>query len=259
VIRPIQQISVLLAISDLIEDTGASTMEWDSVDDMNCDVRKSMDQGRVLCFGSSCYDLQTDELHRQHTLLLKIDRYRHQAIEVQNEEQANAAFVNLNIIEGVLYHLQLWTLAKADRVAEAWDQLVEAQDALRLVLRFVQEDKIRLWYQDLLVLETILFPPQRFVSDAHCFKYSECTICDRTYGECDHIAGYLYMGRLCQQRVCDIHSVDHLAIVDHPRDKGCRFTKIKINGYMWCTLTRRQLESAGDDRGNFEACILRAR
>src|SRR5262249_32029406 len=56
-----------------------------------------------------------------------------------------------------------------------------------------------------------------------------------------------------------IGAVDHVAIVDHPRDKGCRWTKVKRDGYLYCTLTLRQLEKAGDDRGNVEVCVLRAR
>ncbi len=87
----------------------------------------------------------------------------------------------------------------------------------------------------------------------------ECTICDKVYGECEHVAGRLYMGQMCVRRVRDIGPVDHIAIVDHPRDKGCRWTKVKDDGYMYCTLTRRQLEKAGEDRGNVEVCVLRAR
>jgi hypothetical protein len=89
--------------------------------------------------------------------------------------------------------------------------------------------------------------------------YAECTICNEAYGECDHVAGRLYMGQMCSKLVHEITGADHVALVDHPRDKGCRITKVKRDGHMYCTLTRRQLEKAGDDRGHAEMCILRAR
>lgn len=66
------------------------------------------------------------------------------------------------------------------------------------------------------------------------------------------------MGRMCGKRVREIGAVDHVALVDHPRDKGCRWTRVKRDGYMYCTLTNRRLEEAGDDRGDAEACVLRA-
>ena len=77
--------------------------------------------------------------------------------------------------------------------------------------------------------------------------------------ECGHVAGRLYMGQLCVKRVCEIGAADHVAFVDQPRDKGCRLTKVKRDGHMHCTLTHRRLEEAGDDRGDGEMCILRAR
>jgi hypothetical protein len=65
------------------------------------------------------------------------------------------------------------------------------------------------------------------------------------------------MGQLCQQRVHNIEP-DHLAFVDNPRDKGCRVTKIKREGYMYCTLTLRQVKKADDNDGDAEVIILRA-
>jgi hypothetical protein len=67
------------------------------------------------------------------------------------------------------------------------------------------------------------------------------------------------MGQMCVKRVREIGNVDHVAIVDYPRDKGCRWLKVTRDGYMYCTLTLRQLEKAEDNRGNAEVCILRAR
>jgi hypothetical protein len=229
------------------------------VEEMEREVRESVENGLLVCYGSCCHELQTQEQHRQYALIQKLEKYREQGIEDQNEQQANAAFIYLNIAAALLHHLQLWLLLKSDRMDEAWDQLVEAQDSLRIALRFVQDDALRRWYMELLAAEKLLFPPQRFVSSAHYFGYAECTICGKVYGECEHVEGRLYMGHMCVKHFCDIGDLDHFAIVDYPRDKGCRWTKVKRDGYMYCTLTLRQLEKAGEERGDAEVSLLRAR
>lgn len=192
-----------------------------------------------------------------HALIQRLEKYRQEAIETRDEKRANAAFVHLNIAAALLHHIQIWLMLKSDRMEEAWDQLVEAQNSLQSAMRFDQDDDLCDWYNKLLVAEKLLFPPQQFVSSSHTFEYAECSICNEVYGECEHIAGRLYMGQVCARRVCNITAADHVALVDHPRDKGCRWTKVKHNGYMYCTLTLRQLEEADESRGHAEMCILR--
>jgi hypothetical protein len=225
---------------------------------MQKDVNESFDASFRYCYASCGHELQTEQQHRVHAFLQRLEKYRQEAIAAQDEEAANAAFVALCIVEGLLNHLQLWLLLKADRMEEAWDQLVEAQGSVQIALQFVQSELLQHWYMELLALENLLFPPQQFVSSSHTFAYAECTICHKVYGECDHVAGRLYMGELCRKQVHEM-TPNHVALVDDPRDKGCRWTKVKRNGYMYCTLTHRRLEEAGDDRGNVEACLLRAR
>lgn len=229
------------------------------IEDMERDVREAVTSGLRVCHGSCCHELQTKEQYAQHAMIQKLERYRGQAIETQNEEQANAAFVHCKIVAALLHHLQVWLLLKADQSLDAWNELVEAQDCLACALRFSQSEALHKWYLELLASENLLFPPQRFVSSSHCFGSAECTICNGIYGECEHVAGRLYMGEMCLARVRDICSVDHVAVVDQPHDKGCRCVKVKRGGHMYCTLTLRQLEEASDDRGDAELCILRSR
>jgi hypothetical protein len=234
-------------------------VEWDSAAEMEREVRESVSNGRLVCYGSCCQDLQTEEQHRQYALYQKLDRFRNQAIEAKNEGHANAAFVSQSIVGGLINHLQLWLLLKADRMNEAWNELVEAQDSLRCALRFLPDDALQQWYLELLDLERLLFPPQQFVSDSQYWDYAICSICENAYGDCEHVGGRLYMGRMCIRQPHKIIGVNHVALVEHPGDKGCRLVKFKRDGHMHCTLTYRQLEKADEKRGNYEACVLRAR
>jgi hypothetical protein len=234
-------------------------MEWASVAEMRKEVSEGFKEGSRYCYASCGHELQTKQQHRIHDLMQRVEKYRQEAIAVQDEEAANAAFVALCIVEGLLNHLQLWLMLKSERMEEAWDQLVEAQDSVQIALRFVQSEWLRHWYMELLALEKLLFPPQRFVSSSYTFGHAECTICGKVYGECDHIAGRLYVGQICGKRICEPGHIRHVAIVEQPSDKGCRWTSVKRDGYMYCTLTHRQLKEAADDRGNVEACVMRRR
>src|SRR5438876_1213805 len=105
---------------------------------MRQEVNESFKESFRYCYASCGHVLQTEHQHRVHELMQRLERYRQEAITAQGEEAANAAFVALCIVEGLLNHLQLWLLLKAGRMEEAWDQLVEAQDSVLIALRFVQ-------------------------------------------------------------------------------------------------------------------------
>src|SRR4051794_21082877 len=109
---------------------------------MEQDVRESVENGLCVCYGSCCHELQTQEQQPQHALFQKLDRFRMQGIETQDEQQANTAFVYQEIAAALVHNLQIWLLLKSDRMTEAWDELVEAQESLECALRFVQDDAL---------------------------------------------------------------------------------------------------------------------
>ena len=92
---------------------------------MRKEVSESFKEGYRCCYASCGHELQTEQQHQLHELMLRLEKYRQETITAQDEEAANAAFVALCIVEGLLNHLQLWLLVKAARMEEAWDQLVE--------------------------------------------------------------------------------------------------------------------------------------
>jgi hypothetical protein len=233
-------------------------MEWESVEEMQEMVRQTVEGGYRLCYASCCSKLQIIERDNLATIHHKLEKYRDEGISAQKETQANAAFVNLCFVDAIIGYLQLWLLIKEDRMDEAWGQLVEAQELLQCALRFVSNKTFQNCLRELVTLEHLLFPPQQFLSSSHYFSCAICTICNSEYGECDHVAGRLYMGQECVRQIHEITGADHIAFVENPRDKRCRWTKVRKNGFMYCTLTFRQLEKADPNRGDAEACILTA-
>jgi hypothetical protein len=232
-------------------------MEWQSLIDCDDEITASLASAHEVCRASCCSKLQSQRRDGLFTLYAKLDAYRTQAIAVNNEKIANAALVRQMMVASFIHYLQLWLLVKEEEMNEAWDELIDAQSSLACCLRFVENDVLKHVQMEFLALERLLFPPQRFVSDSHRYDYAQCSICDGIYGQCEHIAGRLYMGRMCARGPNEITGVNHVAIVEEPADKGCRFMKVRSGRFMHCALTFRRLEKADDDHSNVEARILR--
>jgi hypothetical protein len=78
-------------------------------------------------------------------------------------------------------------------------------------------------------IETLIFPPQVFVSTGCIVKHQTCSICGSEYGECEHLAGRPYFGEFCAIVAGDLE-VNHVAIVKNAADKGCRITHFSVAG-----------------------------
>lgn len=131
-------------------------------------------------------------------------------------------------IGSVLCELRMWILLKLDKGNEAWDQLIGAQiaamDALRAHDGFCHAASR---IEHLETLETILFPPQSFLSAGFISKNLDCSICGNAFATCDHLRGKPYMGVFCEVIHRDIEG-DHIALVETPADKRCRVTSYKV-------------------------------
>ncbi|OAI49913.1 hypothetical protein AYO44_18265 [Planctomycetaceae bacterium SCGC AG-212-F19] len=232
-------------------------MEWSSVDEMQKEVHQVLSNALGLCFASCGHELQLKERDVLGDLHKNVEAYRKKAVKAQNEEEANSAFLNRNAILAIINYLQLWLLIKADQMEDAWHQLVDGQKSLRLVLRFVENQGLAGCLRELIALEHLLFPPQQFVSSAHCIGRSSCSICRKAYGDCEHLAGFLYTGEMCSQIVEEVSAVDHVALVENPADKECRRVTVRRGEYMYSTLTLRQLGKAERDQ-DAEGIVLTA-
>ncbi|WP_199175564.1 hypothetical protein, partial [Telmatospirillum siberiense] len=78
-------------------------------------------------------------------------------------------------------------------------------------------------------IEKIVFPSQIFVSSGLIVDHQICSICGKEYGDCDHLAGFPYMGEFCLIIQRGIRA-NHVAIVQNPADKRCRLTSFEVDG-----------------------------
>jgi hypothetical protein len=92
-------------------------------------------------------------------------------------------------------------------------------------------------------LERLLFPQPVFLSSGFVVRESECSICGAEYGECNHIKGLPYMGKLCA-RIVKEADLQEVSVVSDPADKRCRVLHYTDDGVTRNVFTQRVISKA---------------
>lgn len=226
-------------------------MNSDALKELQDEVDPLINNALNLAYGSCAIELQVGAVNSLVDGIVLVDEHHKAAIDQANEVVANRLFMGARLAYSAYRYLWMWIHVKQDDTDDAWDALIDAQSALECLLRL----KANKTYQDLLdrmlEAERIVFPPQTYTSPSIQFRTADCSICGGTYGECCHVAGRLYMGKLCNMVVRDIHTLNHQAIVEVPEDKGCRCTAFQRGEDMVDRLTMRvKGKAARSDEGH---------
>jgi hypothetical protein len=176
-------------------------------------------------------ELQRGACSRLRTLLATlVDLKRSAVVDAGDENEANLLLGFECVAVSLHSELQMWLLLKEERPDEAWDALIEAQNAATSAARVhrgfshVGHRRTRLE-----TIEKLVFPRQVFLSAGWIVGRQECSICGGEYGTCAHLDGKPYMGTLCSIVAKDCRG-NHVAIVKHPADKKCRIVSFKVEG-----------------------------
>ena len=174
------------------------------------------------CFTTRAIELQIEAYDRLSTLRQQASELKKRMVSIKDEDAANAMLSFESMIDAVSHELRMWILLKEDDPDAAWDALVEAQGAARRAMHAHSfAAHLEGYVSHLHILETHLFPVQLFLSIGTLIKSSRCSICDREYEECDHIAGRPYMGEMCGRIIENAH-LQEVSIVDVPANKHAR-------------------------------------
>lgn len=147
-----------------------------------------------------------------------------------DEESANIFLGMECVLAAISAELEMWILLKDEQPERAWEKLVAAQTATTHAVRAHDLfSSFQAHAQRLLEVETLIFPPQVFLSAGLVVRHQICTICDQEYGTCDHLVGMPYWGEFCFRRLTEVEP-DHVAIVAAPANKLCRVTHISVEG-----------------------------
>lgn len=195
------------------------------------ELNDAIEELEVYNFITRDSDLQRQSCDRLNALLERVTTHKQDAIERHDENMANI-LLGFECAVGYLHaSISMWLLLKQDNPDKAWGRMVDAQrlvaDAARAHPGFAHFAK----YGEMLqALERLIFPPQKFMSLGMIVRKRLCSICDKEYGECDHVSGRPYMGRLCHTIVSEIEEMNHVALVDNPANKNARIVEFSVPG-----------------------------
>lgn len=149
------------------------------------------------------------------------------AIKAALEDEANELLAYEFMLDALRNELEMYVALKRDDPGAAWTHLVNAQMAAGHAVQAhaVAAHLEQAYIPRLHVAEQLLFPKQMFMSVGMIVEEAACSICDAVYGECDHLKGRPYMGRMC---VCIIKKSKLLEVsfVEDPANKHCRVLSV---------------------------------
>ena len=153
------------------------------------------------------------------------DNVKHTAINIQNEQLANAVFV-----AKLYFHLfgnlaAYFSLLQNKKYKQSWNTLQDCLDDIYGVGRFVEPNKRfeLAFLNKLLHAYEKLYPYKIFASSEFIITKSECSICGKAMNSlsCPHIKGNLYWGDIAYEKILEIKEINAVALVINPADKRC--------------------------------------
>jgi hypothetical protein len=184
----------------------------------------------VYAFPTRDPELQRAALTQLRSFLEHNSETKREAIRAGYENFANLC-LGIEYLGSALYsEISMWLLLKEGNPDAAWDDLVAAQTALCNAMKSHSNfHNLEEQVERLDNIEWLVFPPQMFFSMGVIARSKICSICQRAYEECEHIAGHPYWGELCGTIVEDIEA-NHVAIVSSPANKLCRIVSFQEDG-----------------------------
>jgi len=147
-----------------------------------------------------------------------------------DESDANYTLAMELSLKVIWHELRMWICIKSNAGENAWDNLVEAQYHCMRAIDVREQlegsgaaTRLESLLSKLLFIERTVFPPQSFMSVGGRISRRVCTICQRSYDECEHIKGRAYMGEMCATRIGEM-DLEEVSFVAEPANKHCRVT-----------------------------------
>lgn len=194
-----------------------------------------------FCFMSRGKEYQQDAVKKLATLKQKILSIKDKAIKLKDEDSANCMLSLENLIDAMIAELEMWIALKEDDPNKAWDFLINAQSTVRTS---AQAHNIAIdlnaegYASKLYLLEKILFPPQMFFSPGFITIKAKCSICEKEYGECEHVVGKAYMGKMCYKIITEA-DLKEISVVEDPANKNARALTFTNDGITRDCMTWR--------------------
>ncbi len=187
------------------------------VSSMNAELR----EGQRLTYLPRDRAIQLAAVKSLEVLKSEASLLKKKAIDLQDENAANAMLSYENVIQTLVSELKMWVALKDDDAYAAWNHLIDAQYSAMHAARAHQcGEHMARYAKRLEGIEHLVFPPQMFTSAGLVIEDAECSICGYFYGDCEHIKSRPYMGVFCQRIITKMRFTE-ISVVDDPADKRC--------------------------------------
>ncbi|WP_114241453.1 hypothetical protein [Dyella sp. C9] len=219
-----------------------------------CSSQDIIDSYNSFIDSANSLNLLVRSSRLQQEKVLEIDEYigyikgfKHQVASRGDERFANLLFHFQCMLRCVQSSIRMWMHLKEDNHQKAWCCLVDAQEYKDVALKIEDHVGVRRVEEFLEKVRDTVFPPwTHYNSAAFTSTIGRCSICGKPFGDCDHVEGMVYLGRLCRRVGIQLLEANHCAIVSNPRDRRCIFAEIsRDDGRMMNVFT---LEDTGDVR-----------
>ncbi|MCE0459937.1 hypothetical protein [Pseudomonas uvaldensis] len=182
-----------------------------------------------------------DRLHELSPLIEVHRNYKYQAIQREEETEANVFFLMQCILSSIHSAFLMIKLHKDEQNLDSWCSLIDAIEYIDIATRvahkltinacthikqeIAENHAIFIIKKRLDLFSHGLFRPDMiFTSPGIIESIGDCSICGLPFQKCDHSEGDIVMGRFCQRINRKIIHADHSAIVENPKDRRCIFT-----------------------------------
>ncbi|MCG9890498.1 MAG: hypothetical protein MH252_05445 [Thermosynechococcaceae cyanobacterium MS004] len=193
-----------------------------SQDDFISSCIQEMSKAEVYLPFTISSRLKREAIEKLEIIKGEILKAKYDAINREEEKLANLMLALQCGVNSFISELNCILSLKEGIFRRAWDFLVDAQEYTVWSYRAAPYNKMLLSrYEDLLLLEKAYFPKMVYLSMGATVSNGKCSICGSLIDECDHLEGLPYMGRICQIVDYNVVNVNHIAMVDEPRDKRC--------------------------------------
>ena len=172
-------------------------------------------------------EAQNQKILECEKYLKSIKHQKYQAVRIENERYANQFFHMQCMINTLKSFLLMWIKLKENDFENSWKSLVDSQEYLAIALKINSYEGALNLQNSLKSAEELLFPKWgKYLSSGFIETVGKCSICHNLFTICDHIENGIYMGSICQRIDREIVEIDHLALVNSPRDRRCIMIKM---------------------------------
>lgn len=211
-------------------------------------------------------ELQQEQIDKLVKLKSRIKGFKYGAIKAGNEDATNTLFHLQCGLNAQISFLTMWILLKKGEYYDAWDALIDAEEYISIAIRAADGGVGLDDFMDRLrSVEQVVFPGYGIYSSCGAIILGgRCTICGKPFSECDHIEGVVYWGQLCIRVKWEIVKLDHVAVVEEPRDRRCVVTELTTDDgwyrdYMTWQKTKKAEDKKEGTLGSFVSRVFNAR